>query len=76
VSYIHESSGRAAAIVDAEDDLGALMGPAAIENARVQSSDKGRVGKLASNVGAGLARSPKTFRTSPPLLKRMLVTKA
>ena len=55
MGYVDQASGRAVAVVNAEDDLGASMcGPSAIEDAGVQLSDEGRVGELARNVCAGL----------------------
>src|ERR1700731_3191072 len=55
MGYIDQAGGSAAAVVDAEDDLGALMsGAGPIKDAGVQIGDKGRVGELAGNVRTGL----------------------
>ncbi len=71
MSHVDQAGGDAAVVVDAEDDLGALVcGLGAIEDAGVQLSDEGRVGELAGNVRAGLGAVSKNSE------KRMLVTSA
>jgi hypothetical protein len=55
MGYVDQASGRAVAVVNAEDNLGALMcGPCPIEDAGVQLTDEGRISELAGNVRAGL----------------------